>query len=493
VLQNLCGAARNVVVLSLRGRKSNRDAIGARVELDGQVKWVAAGSAYVSQHTKRLHFGLGERGRAEKLRIHWPSGETQELAALAAGFLYEVTEGSGDVRSRPLRPRREWPGDAPFPVENQARLGTAWLWEPVPLAEKRRGPAVLVVHAGEPLPRLPVNVEAVDLRQAPADLAAAYAVLRRYLFDYRTDLETPLWLLIDGESRVRKIYAEAPDAATAEADLRLAEGPVPERRALPFDGFYTANPRRDYYKFGGALLQAGYPGRALPYLEEALRRAPDNAIHHLTLGQVLLQLGRAEEARAHVEFAVKNRPQSPEAWNNLGGVEMAKGDARAALGHFLKALEIRPDSPYALVNAGQAYARLGDVAAAEKMLRRALEVDPNDADAANQLGLLLAKSGRLEEGKRLFQRAIEIDRAHTGAINNLGVLYVNLKQPEEAIAAFEYGIQAAPGSEIMYMNLARVYVAMGNPDKARDVLERLRDRVPDSETARRALEELSNR
>ena len=493
VLQNICGAGRGVIVISLRGTKSNRDAIGARVEVDGQVKWVAAGSAYVSQHTKRLHFGLGDRGRAESVRVHWPSGETQELLALPAGFLYEITEGSGDVRSHPLRPRPDWPANVLVAVENEARLRTTWLWEPVPLPEKRGGPAILVLHAGEFLPRLPGNAEAVDMRQAPADLTAAYAVLRRYLFDYRTDLETPLWMLIDREGRVRKVYADAPDEATAASDLRLAGGPVPERRALPFDGFYTTNPRRDYYKFGGALLQAGYPGRALPYLEEALRRAPGNAINHLTLGQVLLQLGRAEEARPHFEFTVKNRPQSPEAWNNLGGVAMAGGDARAALGYFLKALEIRPDSPYALVNAGQAYARLGDAAAAEKMLRRALELDPQDADAANELGLLLAKSGRLEEAKRLFQRAIEIDRAHTGAINNLGVLYVNLKQPEEAIAAFEYGIQAAPESEMMYMNLARVHLAMGNPGKARDVLERLRDRVPDSNVARRALEELGNR
>ena len=41
--------------------------------------------------------------------------------------------------------------------------------------------------------------------------------LRRYLFDYRVDLETPLWLLIDAQSRVRKVYAQAPREAVVTA------------------------------------------------------------------------------------------------------------------------------------------------------------------------------------------------------------------------------------------------------------------------------------
>ena len=103
-----------------------------------------------------------------------------------------------------------------------ARLRTTWLWEPVPLPEKRRGPALLVLHAGEPLPSLPVPLESLDLRQARPDLVAAYAIFRRYLFDYRVDLETPLWLLIDAEGRVRKIYAQAPGAATIAGGSALA-------------------------------------------------------------------------------------------------------------------------------------------------------------------------------------------------------------------------------------------------------------------------------
>src|SRR4029079_1895318 len=107
----------------------------------------------------------------------------------------------------------------------------------------------------------------VDLRKAGADLAAVYTIFRRYLFDYRAVLETPLWLLVDGAGCVRKIYAEGPDASTAGRDLRTLDDSRPNPRGLPFQGWSIGRPTRDYYKLGGALLEAGYGENALPYFQ----------------------------------------------------------------------------------------------------------------------------------------------------------------------------------------------------------------------------------
>jgi tetratricopeptide (TPR) repeat protein len=493
VFQNDCGTGRKAIVFSLRGTKSNRDAVGARVEVDGQVKWLAAGSAYLSQHTKRLHFGLGDRDRAEKVRIHWPSGEAQDLPPLAAGFLYEVSEGSAEVRSTRLKPRKELPADVAFPVDNRARLQTTWFWEPVPLPERRRGPALFVVHAGEPLPSLAAPVECLDLRHADPDLVAAYAVLRRYLFDYRVDLQTPLWLLIDAESRVRKIYAEAPDKATAQADLRSLGGALPDPRGLPFRGFYIGHPARDYYKFGGALLQAGYTEQALPYLEEMLRRSPENPKALLAVGRVHLQAKRLPQARAALERSLALDPRQPEGWNELGGVASEAGDFPEALRCYEKALELGPDLGYALINAAQTQEKLGHPAEAERLYRRALAAEPRSGDAANGLGLLLAKRGQNDEARKLFEQAISIRRDDASAINNLGVLYLNMGQVNDAIAAFQYGIQVAPDDELLYLNLARIWVQKGDRDKARDLMRELLKRKPDSQTASKGLLQLGDR
>jgi len=493
VFQNACGMGRKALVLGLRGTKSNRDAIGARVECDGQVKWLTAGSAYLSQHTKRMHFGLGERVRAGKVRIQWPSGDVQELPPLAAGFLHEVTEGSPEIRSRPLRPQVEFPADVPFPVDNRSRLQTTWLWEPVPLPEKRRGPMLLAVHAGEPLPRFSVPQEELDLRQAPADLAAAYAIFYRYLFDYREELETPFWLLVDAESRVRKIYAEAPSASIAQADVRSLDRPLPDSRGLPFAGFFIGRPTRDYFKIGGALLQAGYSEQALPYLEEMLRRTPGNAKLLLAIGRVHFRAHRLDLAREALERAVTLDPGLPEAWNELGGVEAEAGDLRKALSLYSKALAVNPDLPYALVNVAQVYSKLGDAAEAERSYRRALEVDPKNPDAAGGLGLLLAKQGHNDEARKLFEMAISVRHDDAFAINNLGVLYINMGQVNDAVAAFQYGIRMAPDDDTLYLNLARVWVRMGDMDKARETMRALLARKPDDRVATKALQQLGER
>lgn len=490
VLQNDCGTGRKSIAFSLHGEKSNRDAIGARVEVDGQTKWLTAGSGYLSQGTKRLIFGLADRPRAERISILWPSGLKQDLPPLAAGFLHRVVEGSVEIQSTPFRARKDLPAGPTVPSDNEAKLHTTWLWEPVPLPENRKGPSLLVVHAGEPLAGVPAGADILDLRAAPADLVAAYAIFRRYLFDYRTGLVTPLWLLVDSLSRVRKIYATPPGTQVLAADLAAADGPVPDPKGLPFQGRFTGRPYRDYYKFGGALLQAGYPERALPYLEEMLRRTPNNARALLAVGRVHFEAGRLSQARAALEKSLSLDPNLPAAWNDLGGVESQSGRDVEALRCYEKALALLPDQTYVLLNVAQAQAKLGRRPDAEKSYRRVLELDPRSGDAANGLGLLLARQGRNAEARKLFETAISIRRDDASAINNLGVLYMQMGQPNDAIAAFRYGIQAAPDDETLYLNLARVWIQSGKPDNAREVMKELLARKPESAVAQKALKEL---
>jgi hypothetical protein len=84
------------LILHLVGTKSNRDGVGARVRLiDGkstQIGEVTAGSGYLSSHDPRLHFGLGERNRVDKIEITWPSGITQVLEKVKADQILTITE-----------------------------------------------------------------------------------------------------------------------------------------------------------------------------------------------------------------------------------------------------------------------------------------------------------------------------------------------------------------------------------------------------------------
>ena len=76
--------------------KSNRDGIGARVEvLAGGKRWTAervASTGYLSQDDGRLHFGLGAAAAIDKLIIHWSSGREQTLEKLNVDRVLTVEE-----------------------------------------------------------------------------------------------------------------------------------------------------------------------------------------------------------------------------------------------------------------------------------------------------------------------------------------------------------------------------------------------------------------
>ena len=494
-LRNQCGAARNSLALDLRGTQSNRDAIGARVEVEAGgrrvTRFLAAGSGFLSQHTKRLFFGLGDSRSAERVTIHWPSGEKQELTNLEAGYRYRVTEGVRETARVAFETRQPIHGGDTVRVDNNANLDETWLLEPLPVPDRRKGPGFVLIHDGKAAVPAGVAAESVDLTKAPPETAACYALWRRYVLDWRGPLETPLLLLVDAESRVHKLYSSIPDAARLKQDLAAMSRPERARLALPYPGrYYHGQPRRNLYRFGAAFLAAGYLDQALPYLEEEVRRWPDNFKAHLAIGQVHLEAKRMGAAQRHLETALRLRPESPEVLNNLGGVEMAQQQYAKAADYFDRALRASPGLAYVLANAAEAQVRLGNASRAEELYIAALDADPRDADTADRLGLLLAQRGRSAEAKKWFQRAIELKPDHASAINNIGVLYVQLGQREDALAAFEFGLRAAPDHEMMYLNLARLHVAAGDRARAREVLERLLARKPDSIIARRALEQL---
>jgi len=96
LLHNVTQNKNHWVTVALKGTKSNRDGIGARLEiLAGGRKQMAervAGSSYLSQDDGRIHFGLGAASRVDKLTIHWPSGREQVLTNLGVDRILKVEE-----------------------------------------------------------------------------------------------------------------------------------------------------------------------------------------------------------------------------------------------------------------------------------------------------------------------------------------------------------------------------------------------------------------
>jgi hypothetical protein len=83
--------------VSLRGRKSNRLGIGARLvaTVKGQplVRELYPHNSFSSQMPSTVHFGLGDATRVDRLEIRWPSGKRQVLTDLAGDRHIVVDEG----------------------------------------------------------------------------------------------------------------------------------------------------------------------------------------------------------------------------------------------------------------------------------------------------------------------------------------------------------------------------------------------------------------
>ncbi len=83
LLSNRTENRNSWIGFSLGGTRSNRDALGARVQIEGcNRKWfdtVRNGAGYLSRSDPRLHFGLGSCGVVEQASIFWPSGKRQVL------------------------------------------------------------------------------------------------------------------------------------------------------------------------------------------------------------------------------------------------------------------------------------------------------------------------------------------------------------------------------------------------------------------------------
>jgi hypothetical protein len=94
------GSRKAWIGFRLIGSSSNRDAIGARVEIEAggrtQVGEVRSGGSYLSHNDMRVHFGVGSAERVDRIRIRWPNGNTETLQGVNTGQYVTIREG--DVR-----------------------------------------------------------------------------------------------------------------------------------------------------------------------------------------------------------------------------------------------------------------------------------------------------------------------------------------------------------------------------------------------------------
>ena len=553
ILHNSMEEIGHSVALRLRGKESNRDAIGAAVTVEAgglrQTKYLQAGSGFLSQHTKDLHFGIGKSDAPIRAVIRWPRGRVQEFAGLPVNHRVEIEEGSSDFSAKPfLQGATNFAAAAVFPKPERDDSPVAtWLIEPIaapdfslPDLEGRTqrlrtllsgflllnfwsadspectqqlrllaqsssavsasGLRVCAIHAGEDadLQRVKAIVSKARVPFAvllgTQEATGIYNLVYRYLFDRRRNMPFPASFLLDSQGAIVRLYQGVVQPETLVGDLRAVPVSFDERlrKALPFAGeLFNGAPKRNQFTYGVAFFQHGYFDQAVESFQQVIALNPEDPEANYNLGTLYLRRSALSQARQYLQKAMELRPDYPEAWNNLGMAAAQEGRPEEAVRDFRKSLSLRPDYTVAMVNLGSLYRREGALSDAEKLLKRALEREPDNPEANYNLGMLYAKQDQLERAEGFLENAVKSRPDYADALNNLGVLYVRQKRPAEAEEKFKTCIRLAPDFDQAYLNLARLYALSNDRQKARNVLEDLLRRQPGHKVAQQTLEMLN--
>ena len=381
--------------VTLEGRRSNRDAIGARVTLvAGSRTWVRevrAGSGFLSQNSTRLLFGLGTASRIEALTVTWPSGGRQVFRDLPVDRALHIVEGLDPKitafaaqRSLPSPLLSSSPGSEPRSSPTPGRR--VWLLEPLALdlgaVVRDEGTGLRAETDGtKGLPRNPrfpvavalwspscavcvrelgkwgeyeqadvpivawAPVEAdresevaaiarrvkVPVRRVDPRAVRAWAVAIEHAVRWSRDLAVPTTLLFDRSGRVVRLYQGPVSRDEIDAD---------SRRWASLDAK------------GREQLGLPFPGH---YVVHEVDRSP------FRLGLAFLEEGYPSLARRAFEESLdrslENDQVDPDSLYNIGVIDLGLERLEDARASFQRALEAVPDFVDAHVNLGVTLAR----------------------------------------------------------------------------------------------------------------------------------------
>ena len=282
------------LTLKLVGKSCSRDAIGARVilHLDGQKsqsRSVTAGSGFLAQSSKSLHFGLKDNALIKKLVIHWPGSHIETHTGLSAGS-HVIQQGE-----KPQALNLQNPASGNASVATTPDAGHTFLAQrlPVktvfPVASGSPPLPSLVVFASEDCEQCkhqlgkwqqkPPNGFITDVQylenlenKNPILLQLARLVHDHFFYVTERSVQTPLSFLIDPEGYLCAIYRGSIDdgiLAKHLANLEINDDAL-RMSSLPFQGQWQSGtvPRAQPLAFVEELIDAGLVGPARLYVNE---------------------------------------------------------------------------------------------------------------------------------------------------------------------------------------------------------------------------------
>jgi len=475
------------------GTTSNRDAIGARVEVGlGQgsgvekpksIKTLRAGDGYLSQSSKWLHFGLGSSAEIEHVTVRWPDGTVEEFAGLVADRSYRIVQGSPEAElwqgpaRLPLALRSESLAGSPS-TETAGVISVARL--PLPLIEYEtfsgRRQEVVLSKKDQPAATL-VNLWASWCRPCVGELRE-FTSHKDRIRGAGVDIVA---LSVD--------ELEGPQGSSAETVQQLIA-----QIGFPFRfGKADAAAIEKLQMVHDFLFDMHRP-LAVP---TSFLLDSEGRIIAVYRGQVSVDrlLSDVQQRPTHWDELVYHALPFPGRWHRHGKHLNPYPLMLNLLDHgYLDDVNRYVEKNAALFDQNSDFSQLrfeladkqielGQFQAAEQNIRAGLKLNPKKAEAYYNLGGILQSKGRYRDAIRQFEQALQLgaDPLHTHAI--LGSAYLAQDQPELAIDHLQQALKLDPDHSQVHGNLGHALAMSGDVKEATIHFQRVVELHPEDTAA----------
>jgi len=398
------------------GKTTNRDAIGARIEVytnDSDeppiAKTLRAGEGFLSQNSKWVHFGLGDATDIQRVVVDWPGGDREVFQHVVLDARQVLAQGAGEPK--PIEDQQPTPAlvakkQTPTPYSDQAvlRLITPFEVPNLPYLNWAGGSEQIDTQNGKPKLInlwaswcLPCLKELQDFSHQRKKIdQAGLEILALSVDGLNDDRST----VKDAEQQIKKMAFPFPAGRASVPLLNALQSihdiQTPVRRPLPLPTSFLID--------GQGRLISIYKGPVkVDELIEDLNApldSPDERYHRAAILAGRTLDGESAKAALDGMDALKHR--------KFSGFFQRLGQKRYAVEQLRHIVNIWPESAGVRTELASALLQLGQSVDASAQLNEALEIDPDYLPAQVVMAELLLKQNRTEDSIKYFDKAITL-------------------------------------------------------------------------------------
>ena len=476
LLRNDAPQPGHFVAIKLQGRRANRDAIGARVEVhvtgsrEPLIKTHRAGDGFLSQSGKWLHFGLGEATNIEKVVVRWPGGVPEKFRDISPDRHYQLVQGAGRARIW-RRPKPATLAPAPQTPANSTESARIWLAARPPLPRLD-----YVGWAESARPTIPSKAasNAIPLDR-PVVLNLWSASCKPCLDELHEWTQNSSALQQSGLTVFALCVDGLDDPNSVAEDARKS---VIDQLGVPFESGRATAPLVDKLQLVHNRVLDRHRPLAVPttFLIDA-----DGRLAAIYKGRVAAHQLVADVNRLNADSDGRRADSTPfpGRWHSpprefrpisLANALVEHGFVDDAIEYSARlGLEKLADPKYAKWSAriGNELFRRGQTDTAIARYHEALKLDPKLATAHLNLAVALARQRDLPGAESAFRQAILHDPDYLKARLLLATLYVQTKRPDQAMQEIQEALRRQPRHVEAQLAAARLLLANDNFNDAK--------------------------